>query len=267
MKRFEIFLFVSLVATSCQKLQSPKDVVARVGNSVLTLDQAKKQLFKNKITNADLESVVIRWVDDELLYRAALQANYQKDVKLKTILINYKRRLIGQAYLNGLIQQRISVAPAEIDSYYQKNLNSFKRVNNEALALHFIVSTKTESQKILSVLKKGETNKAYAMLLDKYQVQPVVVSENHLINELNSALFIKKSKRTLVGPIRTKSGYHILKVVEKYPRGSVKNLADVYDEIQQRLIQTKASLMAGGVLDSLRREFHSEINLEGHRAF
>ncbi len=240
--------------------------MARVGKATLTRETAQKQLHKTPMTDADLESVVIRWVDDELLYQAALKERYDKDQNLKSALKDYRHRLIGQAYLNGLIQKRISITPAEIESYYQKNRPSFKRINNEALILHFKVPTKKGAQHILSTLKKGETNKNYSLLLDKYGVQPVVVTENHLINELNSALFVNKSKRTLVGPIRTDSGYHVLKVIEKYPRGSVKNLVDVYDEIQQRLVRIKSSLITGSLLDSLRHEYRSEINLEGPRA-
>lgn len=267
MKKSLTIILVLVFTTSCQKRVLPSgDVVARVGKSTLTREAAQKQLHKTPMSDADLESVVIRWLDDELLYQAALKEHYDKDQNLKAALEDYRRRLIGQAYLNGLIQKRISITPSEIESYYQKNRSSFKRVNNEALILHFLVPTKKEAQKILSTLKKGETNKNYSLLLDKYGVQPVVVTENHLINELNSALFINKSKRTLVGPIRTDSGYHVLKVIEKYPRGSVKNLVDVYDEIQQRLVRIKTSLLTGSLLDSLRHEFHSEINLESPSA-
>ena len=79
------------------------------------------------------------------------------------------------------------------------------------------------------------------------------------MKELDLAIFNNK-RGAVVGPIRTASGYHVIKIVKKYKKGSRVGLEDVYDKIYQRLLKQKQAVVAAGLLDSLKEKSHVFIN-------
>jgi len=85
------------------------------------------------------------------------------------------------------------------------------------------------------------------------------VEKGFLVKELDIAIFNNK-KGSVVGPIRTANGYHVIKVVKKYKKGSKVGLEDVYDKIYQRLLKQKQVMLSTDLLDSLKEKSHVFIN-------
>jgi parvulin-like peptidyl-prolyl isomerase len=85
------------------------------------------------------------------------------------------------------------------------------------------------------------------------------VTRGFLVKKLDIAIF-KNKKGSIVGPIRTASGYHVIKILNKYKKGSKVGLEDVYDKIYQRLLKQKQVVLAVDLLDSLKEKSNVFIN-------
>ena len=96
-------------------------------------------------------------------------------------------------------------------------------------------------------------------LFDNYNVEAKTVTRGFLVKKLDHALFSKTSG-VLHGPLRTNNGYHIIKVIKRYKKGSQKGLTVAYDEIYQRLLKQNQVMLSNRLLDSLRAKTPVFIN-------
>ena len=63
-----------------------------------------------------------------------------------------------------------------------------------------------------------------------------------------------------IGPIKTKKGYHLFKIIKKHEKGSYRGLDIVYDEIYQRLYKKEEREKSLLYLDSIKNQFEIYIN-------
>ena len=106
---------------------------------------------------------------------------------------------------------------------------------------------------LITFLKKWIYSHIYVKKNDvfqKYNVKPRLVTEGEILKELNDAIF-KQTKKQLHGHIKSRFGYHVVFVLERFAKKTVPPIELLYDEIYQRLYQKKVSLKALNVLDSL----------------
>jgi len=258
--KYVLNAFFVLLLAGCAKTDSKSPVMAQAGKNTLTLAAAENILNPSAI-ESDLETIINRWLDDEVLYMAAMQVNFHKDTKIKSALEAYKKRLLGRAYLNYYVQKRIQIKTDELEVYYKNNINSFNRRFDQALILHFLVQNKNEAQNIRAELKKNGTKQSNHELMDRYSVLPQEVMRNNLIPELNRIIFENK-KNSLPPPVKSKAGYHVVQILNRRPAGSPKELVEVYDEVQQRLVRKKSILITQALLDSLKHAYNAKSFLE-----
>ncbi len=191
-------------------------------------------------------------VEENILFLNALSSGFNLDASFKSSSDLFQQKLLGQRYLRSIAIKNIGVSKEEVVAYYNKEKNSFKRTKNQAKIYHLYTDNKPEADEIMRVLsfsgKKFEKNELFL----KYNIRPSVVSQGFLIPELDKPLFSKKSNPLLHGPIKSKYGYHVLFVIEKFAVGTSIPIEEVYDEVYQRVFQTKYALKSLHVLDSLR---------------
>ena len=80
--------------------------------------------------------------------------------------------------------------------------------------------------------------------------------------ELDREIFSNNQTNTVIGPIKTEYGYHVIEVLGRFSAGTQIDVDEVYDEIYQRLLNQKKALMSNKYLDSLRNKYSVKINLE-----
>ena len=72
--------------------------------------------------------------------------------------------------------------------------------------------------------------------------------------------YIFENNEKTIGPIRSESGYHFFKVLNRYNKKSLKGLDQVYDEIYQRLSKQKEVSFHSLFLDSIKNSLQIYIN-------
>jgi len=128
------FLVVLMLA-GCTYFNKNDEIVAKVGEKVLTLPQVQ-EIIPSGMSEEDsllmAEDFIKKWVRNELLIDKA-EENLEpvmKDVTRE--LLNYRNSLIIYRYKNELMRQKMDtvVSQEEIEQYYKDNKNNFKLNRN-----------------------------------------------------------------------------------------------------------------------------------------
>ena len=254
-----VLLLTLLTLVSCNKTNDSAVVLARVGNSVLTRDDVINRAPEYR--SADVESQVTQWINAELLYLAGVRAGFNKDVTIVDRVKDYRKKIIGQTYLDMVLQSQVRVSTEEIKNYYSAQKEMFKRSRSEALINRFSVDSKKDANKIRLTLEKGEGNKKRNELFEKYGVNAINVEEDRLLPAINKAVF-GGSKSNYVGPIKTGVRFTVIEVINRFPKGTYRGLDDVYDNIYLVIQKRKAAIQSVAILDSLKQEYLFELNIE-----
>ncbi|MFH1852101.1 MAG: peptidylprolyl isomerase [Candidatus Neomarinimicrobiota bacterium] len=218
-------------------------------------------LTERSLSPEEAAHLVSQWVNDELLYQAALNNGLQHDMSIERALDQYRRELLGRTYLSLARSSGITVSQEEINAAYEENIEEFYRPVDEARINHFIVADNDEAQRIRRILTGSRSGADRREIFNTYQVESMTIRRGALVQELDDAIFGRNPRTNIIGPVATDRGYHVIEVLERNKEGTYRDRDDVYDELRHRLYQNYASLNSIKILDSLRSVADIEINL------
>ena len=101
-------------------------------------------------------------------------------------------------------------------------------------------------------------NKKTDLNVSDFLLESKTVKKGRNSAQFMSSIFNNKNK--IVGPIRSKKGYHFFKILSRYKKGSKKSLEMVYDEIFQRLHKKQEKRLSLFFLDSVKNTLEVYIN-------
>ena len=182
------------------------------------------------------------------------------DIKLKSTINKISRHLTIKTYIDLVCSGSLKITNQEIKEYYNKNKEQFLRHRLAARINHFIVSDKKEATKIKSILAKHKHGTKRDELFINHRVFSDIVIKGTLNEALDKLIFTKRKKKKLVGPLGLKNKFHLVEILETFPKGSPLGVDLVYDEIYQRLLNKKLASKKEEVLDSLRNEAEIAVN-------
>ena len=245
---------------SCSVREKDNSVVlARVNDQVLTVKKLEKILHPENRTGEQIKNFIHNWVDNALYFDAALGDGLLEDGRLSGERDRYYKKIVIGSYLQTKASSGITISNSDIRKYYDENPFGFIRQNDEARVYHFFTNKHLDARSIRSKLLKKQTLDTTDELFDTYRVEQKTVMRGFLLRELDIAIF-KNNKGAVVGPIRTAGGYHVIKIINKYTKGSKAGLEDVYDKIYQRLLKQRQVVLAANLLDSLKKQSNLFIN-------
>ena len=245
---------------SCSVREKDNSVVlARVNDQVLTVKKLEKILHPENRTGEQIKNFIHNWVDNALYFDAALGDGLLKDGRLSGERDRYYKKIVIGSYLQTKTSNGVVISNSDIRKYYDENPLGFIRQNDEAYVYHFFTNKHLDARSIRSRLLKKQTVDTTDELFDTYRVEQKTVMRGFLLRELDIAIF-KNNKGAVVGPIRTAGGYHVIKIINKYTKGSKAGLEDVYDKIYQRLLKQRQVVLVANLLDSLKKQSNLFIN-------
>lgn len=134
-----------MILSSCDffKEETPDNVIARVNDHFLTLDELKENLPKQ--INADDSTVFAKnfirnWATDKLLLdRAKLNLPEEQQAHFRNLAQKYEEQLFKKAYKDAIVERELE---GEIDSdsvanYYEHNKTNFK-LNEDLIKLRYL---------------------------------------------------------------------------------------------------------------------------------
>jgi hypothetical protein len=260
-------LAVSAAVISCQK-GSDSPVVARVGRSVLTLEELHESIppeYSDNISREQMINYVKKWMDTELLYQEALRRKVHKEEKIRARLEKMKKDLLGAELISRvpLSDGKSQIAEEEARAYFEQRKDSFVR---EEDALRF-VEIVVDGAKTAWNVRNQVTSDNFLDLAVRYSKSPVqdpravpFIPLSSLPPQIEKAIGNLREGGTSL-PVEMDDGYHIVRVIEKAQEGEHFQFQEIRDEIMSTLYADLQVRQLDKLLSDLRLKTDCELDL------
>ena len=273
MKKVILWLFIiSLVFACAKKEEKRASYLAKVGNTVITEADIEREIknlpdFVQKMFEgvSGRERFLEELVKRELLYQEALKKGLDKDPAYQKKLEDFKKINLVGLLLEKEIETKTKVSDKEIRDYYEKNKEDFAPVSQVRLS-HILLNTEEEAQKVLERLKKGED---FAQVAKKSSIDTVSAKKNGDLGFFSKGEIppefriaaVRLKTGEVSEPIKTKSGYEIIKVTDKKV-GQVIEFDKIKNLISQNLLAEKQKESFDSYIEGLKKKYKVEVNKE-----
>ena len=252
MRRFLIILTCLALLDCNRKPSIPPDVIARVGERMITLADYKKYLERNSGTDlAQLGPEVASALLDQYIEEVILSeyaASHGVEIPAERIaaavrkdagatVIEKRDEMRRQKLILDITAQVPQPSDAEVQAYYEQHAEDFK-TGERVRVRQILVRDEALASEIVSKLRKGGM---FEELSAQYSLAPNAkkggdigyVTRGELPKMFEDEIFAL-SPGSVSNPIRTDSSFHIFKVDEKLPPGTV-DLGTATPAIRDRL--------------------------------
>ncbi len=265
-------------AQAAAKTDKKPHTVATVNGEKVTSDtidmimqQGAAQGMVQQQDNPALKKVILGKLIDMMLFsQAGKKAGLEKDSDYKQAIdmmkkqeALFKKQVLSTLYLRKEAMDKIKVSPEEVKDYYDKNKDQFK-VGEQVKASHILVATEAEAKAIKADLDKGES---FKKLAKEKSTDPSASRGGNLgwfgkgmmDPDFEKAAFALKKVGDVSEPVKTKFGWHIIKLTGR-KAASIRPLDKVKDVIKQKLVQDKQKKAYDDILAKLKKSADIKIN-------
>ena len=192
---------------------------------------------------------------ESVLSVAAVSNNFTLDKNIQKKLYRQNEAIVGQLFLESLIEKRVFVSMQEVSDVYKKTKNQYKRTSREFLVMRFKTTNKDTAQYIRRVLmKKEESQKSQAtfgFLVERFSPSRELIKEEKLRDSIKKQFLTRRGGFASAGPFAAGDGFVLFHLLQTYEKGTIKDLIHIQDEIRSKIYSTKAHVVRSHLLDSL----------------
>jgi len=239
-----------VLSSDREKLQ--KQLLNKMIEKKLELQEARK--FHITATNEEVEKTIKNIMEENgILSIEDLERDLElQGMSLDTFKKRLKEEIIIMKLVNRQVKSKIQITESEIKSYYKNHLEEFG-VKEKIHIAHIFFSTvgldkkeienkRKTAEEVLKKLKKGEK---FEDLVKKYSEDPFTkessgdlgwFERNQLLPEIEKAV-LSLDPGEISGIIKTKIGFHIVKVLEK--TGEIHPDSPEWKEVKKILFKKK----------------------------
>ena len=253
MNRLMAMLTATFLLVACTTDEPAADVVARVNDEELTLRQLSLMIPDyDQLDSLQRSILVENWIREALFSQEARKNLLHRDPVFKERVDTYSRRLLADKQLENVLKREASIQRSDIETYYNENLASFKRISDEFYGFHAIVPTYDLARQMIRAMRNGDLEQRQE-LLGFHPQETGLFRVDNLMPEIRDFL-IRRKEAGVYGPVRTDLGYHVIDVRSWYDQGTILSLDEVWEEIAARLSINAQRGLERWLLDSLRSE-------------
>ena len=210
-----------------------------------------------------------RMLQNELLYRAAVDKGYRASKAVREQLEEYERNLLIREYYRTEIQGRVDVSDAAVESYYLANPDKYTE-RARVKVRHILSDTESEAAAVRRQLISGADFRALAKEKSKDRLSSRRdgllgnIIENGYIPtigknpEILSILFDMDEKE-ISQPIESKKGHHVF-LVENRTEARTKAMDEVHDLIVGELKREGLTNALESKLEELKAHYEVQIH-------
>lgn len=274
-----LLLFALITASACAEKAPVEDkpkpiegtVIARVGNSVLTLEELRASIpseYFDAITREQNIQYVRQWINTELLFREALRLEIDRDPETHARLEKMKRDLLSSEVINrALAGQGSLVTEDQIRDYYEVNRASFVRETFTVRYDRIFVEDLTLAWEI----RRTATHENFRELKQQHSklppiptfgdVTPYVPLDQLTPVERNAVM--GANTPSITGPYRAENGFYVIRLLGRFDRGTIASLDEMRGEIMARLSMQAQRALIDRLVEDIRSreevEFHVDL--------
>lgn len=267
-----LVLVVMIHLAGCRQ-QSSSHVVARVGESVLTLEDAKAHIDTTRgSVDHQLREYVSYWVSTELVYQEAKREGFDNSEQVQRQLEDVHRQLVNRTYLDKQIADDTAAADDQsLRQYYAAHASEFF-IREDMIKLNVIAFNNRERASTFAAsLTRGKPwSRAVENVVKDSSSSGTVVSSASGEFFTQHTLFPPElwkvaaalSVNEVTFPIKTPLGYYILQPVSILKQGAHAEFESVKDEVRQRLSQERRRNNYNNLLGTLRKRYAVEVFID-----
>jgi len=242
-------------------------VIARVGQAYLTLEELKASIpseYADIITREQNILYVRQWINTELLYQEALRQGVDKEHDIRARLEKMRRDLLSAEIISRSVRGGADVGEVAIKEYYETNREQFVR---EAFTVRY-EEIVVDELTLAWELRRNATHETFHSLANTHSkfrsasaaegnVNPPYVPLDAIPPVIRTAI-MAASVPSITGPYRAEDGFHILRLVGRFDKGTIASLDEVREEIVSRL----SNITQKGETDRLISDVRSRSDVE-----
>ncbi len=263
-------LLVVLVLLGCQQQQNKEQILARVGDAVLTVSHARSAIDTSVLPyEKQVRQYVSTWVTQEMLYQEAVRQGMDQRDRVQQRLLEMRKQLTIQEFLQAVLYRGAdSVTGNDVQRYFDDHLNEFS-VREDMMKINLIGFTAREHANSFAsrVTRGANWNDAVDVSRNDSLAGPAIISfatgryytqRTMLYPELWKVAQTLR-EQDVSFPVRTASGYFVIQLLASARSGSVPVFDMVYEEARLRLIRERQQVRYDSLIGTLRR--HSSVEL------
>jgi len=252
-----------MILTGCGKSKNP--TLAVVGKHEIKFDEFYKNYGNWRLTFASaqdefnqkkdlLDSLVVT----QILVDAAYEKNIDKLEELSRIVLANRNRFLLDALYSEKIMKDSDPSEAEVKKFY-------KNLEFQVRASHILVDNLDTANMLVDRLKKGEN---FEKLAYDYSIDPTAKRNRGdlgyflwgaLVDEFQEAAFSMQPGE-ISAPIKTRFGYHVIKVVDRTPNDLRGDYEKVKDSLKAQLGNINRQKRMAGYLEEIKTKYHVTID-------
>jgi peptidyl-prolyl cis-trans isomerase C len=278
-KLLYIPLLIMILFSACSKRAEDNktedrsgDYVARVGPRTITADDISERLsaipdYARAVYDGErgMRNILDELIKTELLYLQARKDGLDKAPEYRAKVEDYKKFALVGMLFEKIVASRSEVSEKDARDYYGKNRTDFTRPQR-IKASHILVKTRSEAEEILKEIRNG---KSFSTLARNRSIDTNSAdnggnlgffSMGEMSQEFEEVAFSLK-KGEISNPVKSRYGYHIIKVTDRKKEETVE-FSQVKDIIIQRLEQEKQQTAFNEYIEKIKNDYPVETNEE-----
>ncbi len=242
---FNIILILSIVELLAKDLN--KIVAAKVNNHIISAEDVLNAVntlpenVKTKPLSEIYPRIINELINKHLITKRAYNEKLDLDQNVLNLIQKNKDSILAKYWLNNYLKNETS--EENIKNFYNEYVKSFKEYK-EVNASHILVKTKKEA---VSIINKLKSKSQFSELAKTFSIGPSGKNGGNLgwfgpgqmVKEFEKAAFLIEKGNISQKPIKTKFGFHVIKVND-IRNAKPKKLYEIKKNIIEKI--TKVSL-------------------------
>lgn len=261
---FAVCITLLLLLTACDEEKVNEQVVARVGDAILTDEDVTLALDTAKQSKLYRQEYIRRWVENEILYQEAINREITKRKDYLNQLRESKQKLAGGILVEELIADtKLEISDAELKEYFEKHKSEFQVQSNAYVVNVVCFKDRDEAESYRAKLLTSDWNKVFSTVRKNAAFSNV---ENKFVYDYeidNSRVkrilsFLRPDDISVVIP-DGKNRFCIYSIKRKYEVNDVPVFEDVKSEVRERFVMIKHKELYRSIINNLYSKYEVKI--------
>ena len=229
-----------IILSGCSRQpEANSEIVAQVGDRSLTradLSKWEAALPQGEVTPQARSSLVQKWVEEEVLYQAALEKGLQNDPWVKERMDQLSRSLLTARYLDLEPSRPKPPSLATVQSYFQTHGSEFVWPGLNFEVEFWRSGDRGALERLGSDLQRGRTPGTWSNPGGQPENSTVTLDERSTSPEIWRVVSGMRTGQ-VSALVSAQNSFWIFRILDRREAGQSQMLEDVSDDISARLIE------------------------------
>lgn len=230
---------LSLSLNGCDRSIPPgEDVIARVKDRSLTSSELliwEASLRQKSVPEDARRAFVKSWVDDEVVYAAAIESGLMLDEWVIERFDEIKKKLLMARYLELKTLNVPEPTPSAIRDYYQNHENEFTLENPRYRVHYWCGMTDKEMVELRNAASKSNVELSKFLNASEIDSGSIIIDDPAIVHPEIGKVITSLKPGQLSGVQLVEQQYWVFKLLDVRNKGEKQTLEDVRDIITHRL--------------------------------